>query len=88
MVIWSGASAAALQSSAAEVAKLYVLPLSDVRTAVAAPRPGRSPEFCLRFHWGQVFAPTAAIVYQLSVVVLDGRACLVADFYQPPFARR
>ncbi len=87
VICWSRASAAALQSSAAEVAKLHVLPLSDVR-AVAAARPGRSPEFCLRFQWGQEFAPAAAIVYQFSVVALDGRACRVADFYQPPFTRR
>jgi hypothetical protein len=36
----------------------------------------------------QVFAPTAAMLYQFSEVALDGRPCRVADFHQPAWTHR
>ena len=36
----------------------------------------------------QIFAPTAAVLYQFREVVLMGRDTRVAHYYQPPFAWR
>lgn len=88
VVLWSGASAAALDPSSDEVAQLYLLTLQELRSAVASAGQGTSPRFCLEFTWGPVYAPTAAVLYQFSEVALDGRTRRVNDFYQPPFAHR
>jgi 8-oxo-dGTP pyrophosphatase MutT (NUDIX family) len=88
VVMWSGAPATELQPSAAEVAELFLLKLSDLRSAVGTAKRGTSRAFCLELPWGPVYAPTAAILYQFSEVALDGRSTRVNDFYQPPFARR
>ncbi len=86
VVIWSNAEAAVLQPSRHEVAELYVIAVPELRAAVSAARPGEA--FSLRLERVQVFAPTAAILYQFSEVALDGRAARVTDFYQPPFTHR
>jgi 8-oxo-dGTP pyrophosphatase MutT (NUDIX family) len=98
VVIWSGTQSAALEPSKFEVAELYVIAIPELRAAVSRARPGRA--FSLRLerafnesHPGracalQVFAPTAAILYQFSEVALDGRETRVTDFYQPPFTHR
>jgi len=88
VVLWSGASAAELQPSDAEVAEVYLLTMPDLRAAVAGARAGTSRTFCLELPWGPIYAPTAAILYQFSEAALDGRPSRVNDFYQPPFARR
>ena len=88
VVIWSAAGAGALQPSQAEVAGLYVISLVELREAVAAAKPGASADFSLRFRRVQVFAPTAAILYQFAEVALEGRSTRVRDFYQPPFTHR
>ena len=85
VVMWSGADAAGLHPSREEVAHLFVVPLRDLRRAVAAAPPGLSDSFSLRLRQVEVFAPTAAILYQFSEVALDGRAVRVADFFQPPW---
>ena len=86
VVIWSDAKSAALQPSRHEVALLFVIALPDLRAAVSTARPGE--DFSLRLERVEVFAPTAAILYQFSEVALDGRPARVADFYQPPFTHR
>jgi 8-oxo-dGTP pyrophosphatase MutT (NUDIX family) len=86
VVIWSNAEAAVLQPSRHEVAELYVIAIPELRAAVSVARPGQA--FSLRLERVQVFAPTAAILYQFSEVALDGRAVRVTDFYQPPFTHR
>jgi hypothetical protein len=88
VVIYSGAAAAVLQPSKFEVAQLFVIPLQELRGAVAEAGDGPSSDFSLRLKQIQVFAPTAAILYQFSEVALDGRSVRVADFYQPPFTHR
>lgn len=88
VVVWSGIAASALDPSADEVAQLFLVRLTELRTAVARAEQGTSPAFCLEFAWGPVYAPTAAILYQFSEVALDGRSCRVNDFYQPPFTHR
>ena len=86
VVIWSGASTAELRPSKFEVAQLFVIAIPELRAAVAGARPG--DEFSLRLEQVEVFAPTAAILYQFSEVALDGRPVRVTDFYQPPFTHR
>jgi hypothetical protein len=48
--------------------------------------PGDS--FSLKLEQVEVFAPTAAMLFQFSEVALDGRSVRVADFYQPPWTHR
>jgi len=88
VVMWSGADAAGLRPSGDEVAELFVVPLRELRDAVAAARPGASDSFSLMLPGVEVFAPTAAILYQFSEVALDGRTVRVADFFQPPWTHR
>lgn len=88
VVVWGAANAADLEPSAAEVAHLYLVTLDELRSAVAVTPAGTSSDFCLRMEWGEVYAPTAAILYQFSRVALDGRMQRVNDFYQPPFTHR
>jgi 8-oxo-dGTP pyrophosphatase MutT (NUDIX family) len=85
IVIWSAARVAELKPSRSEVKELMPIPLSELREAVALAEPGASSKFSLHFTQVQVFAPTAAILFQFSEVALDGRPCRVADFHQPPF---
>jgi 8-oxo-dGTP pyrophosphatase MutT (NUDIX family) len=86
VVIWSGAQTAVLRPSKFEVAQLYVIAIPELRVAVSRARPGE--EFSLRLERVELFAPTAAILYQFSEVALDGREVRVTDFYQPPFTHR
>lgn len=88
VVIWSEADASALRPSSAEVKRLFVVTTAELRETVAAATPGPTPKFSLRFREVEVFAPTAAVLYQFSEVALDGRPCRVADFYQPPWTHR
>jgi hypothetical protein len=85
-VIWAGAEPGALQPSKFEVAQLFLIAIPELRAAVSAARPGEA--FSLGFERVEVFAPTAAILYQFSEVALDGRPARVTDFYQPPFTHR
>jgi 8-oxo-dGTP pyrophosphatase MutT (NUDIX family) len=88
VVIWSASDVLDLKPSKAEVAKLLVIGMPELRETVAASVPGPTPAFSLKFRRVEVFAPTAAILYQFSEVALDGRSCRVADFYQPPWTHR
>jgi 8-oxo-dGTP pyrophosphatase MutT (NUDIX family) len=88
VVIWSGAPADRLTPSNQEVEQLFVVPVSVLRRAVAAATPGPSDAFSLELPSVEVYAPTAAMLYQFSEVALDGRTVRVADFYQPPWTHR
>ena len=88
VVIWSGEDFKALRPSTAEVAWLLAVHLDELRAAAIASSAGNTPAFSLKLPAVEVFAPTAAILYQFSEVALDGRTCRVADFYQPPFTHR
>ena len=88
VVIWSGADAAGLLPSPAEVAHLFVIPASVLRSAAREAERDTPGAFSLRLPEVEVFAPTAAMLYQFSMVGLDGRTVRVADFYQPPWTHR
>ena len=86
VVIWSGTPATALQPSPEEVQQLIIVPVAMLRAAVAGAGEGAS--FSLNLPLVEVFAPTAAMLYQFSEVALDGRAVRVAGFFQPPWTHR
>jgi 8-oxo-dGTP pyrophosphatase MutT (NUDIX family) len=88
VVVWSDTEAADLKPSSAEVAQIYLITLDELASAVASAAAGPSESFCLKFGFGQVYAPTAAILYQFSEVALSGRSLRVNDFYQPPWTHR
>jgi 8-oxo-dGTP pyrophosphatase MutT (NUDIX family) len=86
VVVWSGAPESTLKPSRDEVQQLFVIPVSILRGAVQRARKGA--DFSLNFPLVEVFAPTAAMLYQFSEVALDGRSVRVADFFQPPWTHR
>ena len=86
VVAWSPASASELRPSGAEVAQLFLVGLPELREAAAGALEG--DQFSMRLPEVEVFAPTAAILYQFSRVALDGQLVRVVDFYQPPWTHR
>ena len=94
VVVW-GEAEAGLSPDPAEVAAAYRVPLAaleqpDVPRTYPIPESDR-PVLCIPF--GEplhttIFAPTAAILYQLREVALHGRATRVEHFEQPLFAWR
>ncbi|HEV2035614.1 MAG TPA: CoA pyrophosphatase [Candidatus Dormibacteraeota bacterium] len=88
VVVWSDARAVDLMPAHDEVAHVYLITLGELVRAVERAAPGTSESFCLGFNFGEVYAPTAAILYQFSEVALNGRSHRVNDFYQPPFTHR
>jgi 8-oxo-dGTP pyrophosphatase MutT (NUDIX family) len=86
VVMWSGAAAADLRPSEDEVDQLFLVRLGELREAAAGA--GGGEEFSMRLPEVEVFAPTAAILYQFSEVALSGRVVRVSDFYQPPWTHR
>ena len=88
VVVWSGAPPTTLHASQDEVARLFLVPAPELQQAVAAADLSEPDRFSLKFREVEVFAPTAAILYQFSEVALDGRPVRVADFFQPPWTHR
>ena len=88
LVFWSEAGLSALKPSPQEVFRIFLLDLAVLRDTVAAAAEGASAAFSLRFPEFDMFAPTAAMLFQFTQVALNGRECRVADFYQPPFTHR
>jgi len=86
IVFWSDARAADLRPSAAEVAVMFLPTTSDLLDAASTA--GRGAGFSMRLPGVEVFAPTAAMLYQFAEVALRGREVRVADFYQPPWTHR
>jgi 8-oxo-dGTP pyrophosphatase MutT (NUDIX family) len=84
--------ASALAPDPAEVAHCYRVPLADlmkdhVPTLRDAPY-GEHPVLSIRFESldDEIFAPTAAMIFQFREVALAGRETRVAHFEQPRFA--
>jgi len=86
IVFWSDARAADLRPSPAEVAVMFLPTTSDLLQAASIA--GRGPAFSMLLPGVEVFAPTAAILYQFAEVALSGREVRVADFHQPPWTHR
>jgi hypothetical protein len=88
VVLWSEKQATELEPSGDEVAHMYLITLDELSSAVARADRGTSESFCLKFGFGEVYAPTAAMLYQFNEVALNGRSQRVNDFYQPPWTHR
>ena len=89
VVVWADATAGDLRPvPGGEIARLYVITLTELLRAVAEAAPGPSQGFFLPFEWDNVYAPTAAMLYQFAEVAIAGREARVGDFYQPPFTWR
>lgn len=86
IVFWSDARAADLRPSPAEVAVMFLPTMSDLLDAAATA--GTGLEFSMKLPGVEVFAPTAAMLYQFTEVALSGRVVRVADFHQPPWTHR
>jgi 8-oxo-dGTP pyrophosphatase MutT (NUDIX family) len=86
VVVWSGIPADRLEPSPDEVDQLFVVPVSMLRAAVR--EAGSGSEFSLRLPFVEVYAPTAAMLFQFSEVALDGRSVRVSEFFQPPWTHR
>jgi 8-oxo-dGTP pyrophosphatase MutT (NUDIX family) len=91
VVVWAG-DRSQLKPDPSEVAAVYRVPLGELarpdvprlRTIPESPRPVISiPLLGTHIH-----APTAAILYQLHEVAIEGRETRVVDFEQPVFAWR
>lgn len=91
VVVWAGADIE-LKPNPREVAKVYRVRLEELgrpevprlRTIPESPRPVIS----IPLVGTHVHAPTAAILYQLHEVAIEGRDTRVIDFEQPVFAWR
>lgn len=89
VVIWSSAALEDLRPGVdGEIARLYLLRLGELSAAAASAAEGTSEGFSLRFAFGNVYAPTAAMLFQFNEVALGGREVRVRDFYQPPLTWR
>jgi len=86
IVFWSEGRATDLSPSPAEVALLFLPTMSELLDAASIA--GAGAEFSMRLPGVEVFAPTAAMLYQFTEVALRGRDVRVADFYQPPWTHR
>jgi 8-oxo-dGTP pyrophosphatase MutT (NUDIX family) len=91
VVVWSG-SQVELAPNLAEVAAVYRVPLADLEKP-DVPRVTRIAESDRPVIWlpllsTEIYAPTAAILYQMREVVMHGRPTRVNHFEQPVWAWR
>ncbi|MCK5275147.1 MAG: CoA pyrophosphatase [Alphaproteobacteria bacterium] len=90
VVVWGG-DAGGIQPDRQEVDQVYHIPLADLLSPdipLLEPGPGDHPILSapLATLGHQVFAPTAAMLYQFREVALLGRDTRVAHYDQPAFA--
>lgn len=90
VVVWADRDAQGLFPNPSEVASIHTAPFSDLsRNDLAHFQPNSSEGtevLSLRLSLDQIFAPTAAVVYQFREVVLMGKDTRVSHYDQPPFA--
>jgi len=92
VVVWAGRDAQGLSPNPSEVASIHTAPFSDlVRDNLAHFHQNESEGteiLSLHLSLDQIFAPTAAVLYQFREVVLMGKDTRVSHYDQPPFAWR
>jgi 8-oxo-dGTP pyrophosphatase MutT (NUDIX family) len=88
VVMWAE-QALELKPNAAEVARVYRVPLAELYQPevpyLSAAGQG-APILSLPLVGTEVFSPTAALIYQLREVALEGRSTRVHHYEQPLFA--
>lgn len=91
VVLW-GPDVDTLTPNPAEVAVAYRVPLSELyredAPIITPSRGSDAPLLSLPLVGTQVFSPTAAIIYQLRELALEGRTTRVHHYEQPRFAWR
>ncbi len=88
VVLW-GPDVAALAPNPDEVAVAYRVPLSELYrpdVPLLSPLADGAQLLALPLVGTQVYSPTAAIIYQLRELALEGRATRVHHYEQPRFA--
>lgn len=92
VVVWADRNALGLSPNPSEVASIHTAPFSDlVRDDLAHFHKNDSEGteiLSLHLSLDQIFAPTAAVLYQFREVVLMGNDTRVSHYDQPPFAWR
>lgn len=92
VVVWADRNALGLSPNPIEVASIHTAPFSDlVRDDLAHFHKNDSEGteiLSLHLSLDQIFAPTAAVLYQFREVVLMGKDTRVSHYDQPPFAWR
>jgi 8-oxo-dGTP pyrophosphatase MutT (NUDIX family) len=88
VVVWGGPASPQMRGPAAEVARIYVMPVAgfDVEPRLISIPESPAPVIQLPILGGWLHAPTAAVIYQFCQVGLHGLATRVAHFEQPVFA--
>jgi len=88
IVVWGGPASPDMRGPAAEVARIYVMPVArfDVEPRLISIPESPAPVIQLPIEGGWLHAPTAAVIYQFCQVGLHGLATRVAHFEQPVFA--
>ena len=90
VVVWANRDAQGLSPNPSEVASIHTTPFSELAKKDLAhfqPNISEGTEILsVRLSLDQIFAPTAAVLYQFREVVLMGKNTPVSHFDQPPFA--
>ncbi len=91
VVVWAGQDVA-LRPNPLEVAEVYRVPITSL-DAPGIPKlfdieQSDRPVLSVRILGQDIFAPTAAVVFQFREVAIHGRETRVADYDQPLFAWR
>jgi 8-oxo-dGTP pyrophosphatase MutT (NUDIX family) len=88
VVVWGGPVSQQMRGPAAEVARIYVIPVADFDVEPRLVRIPESPNPVIQLPILDrlLHAPTAAVIYQFCQVGLHGLATRVAHFEQPVFA--
>jgi ADP-ribose pyrophosphatase YjhB (NUDIX family) len=92
VVMWADRETRGLKPNPGEVASIHSTTFSDLAREHIAKFHANNDEgteiLSLQLTLDQIFAPTAAVLYQFREVVLMGRDTRVAHYDQPPFAWR
>ena len=90
VVVWAGRDAQGLSPNPTEVASIHTATFSDLaRDDLAQFQTNHSEGteiLSVRLTLDQIFAPTAAVLYQFREVILMGRETRVSHYDQPRFA--
>jgi len=92
VVVWADRDPQGLSPNPSEVASIHTAPFSELaKKGLAHFQPNTSEGteiLSVRLSLDQIFAPTAAVLYQFREVVLMGKDTRVSHYDQPPFAWR
>ena len=92
VVLWAGTDVSALHPNPDEVASIHTVSLNELARP-NAPHFDASPDsgqeiLSMKLSVDQIYAPTAAFLYQFREVVIQGRSTRVLHYDQPRFAWR